>query len=142
MNAVATRPVTTKDTAEEIEGVTVLTDYHMNDGWDWMDLINGHGWYAVNSWGSEGWDMGQWPYVIIAATRTADAAGELFGVASYCEGDVSTSYYRTQAAQWEALTEHAFSSWQLGQAHGPANLPGAAAELPSRDRKPYPGWTS
>ena len=42
----------------------------------------------------------------------------------------------------EAITEQAFFSWKNGQAHGPADLPAAAAELPGRDRAPYPGWTA
>ena len=41
-------------------------------------------------------------------TRTTDRIGNLFGVATYCEGDVKTTCYRTQRAQWEAITEHAY----------------------------------
>jgi hypothetical protein len=141
MNAVATRTVTTKDTGEEIPGALVLTNYHMNDGYDWMDDISVHGWTAIPNWGTDGWDAGQWPYVIIAVTRTADATGELFGVATYCEGDVSCSYYRTQKAQWEEITRHVFFSWKNGQADGPDDLPETAAELPDGNRAPYPGWT-
>jgi len=137
MNTVSTQAVTTADTAESIPAAVVLGDYHMNDGWDWMDLIGQHGWAAVNVWGCDGWDVGQWPYVIVAATRATDNTGELFGVATYCEGDVKTTYYRTQARQWDAITEAAFESWKCGQATGPADLPLAAAELPSRYRIPY-----
>jgi hypothetical protein len=45
------------------------------------------------------------------------------------------TFYRTKARQWGAITEHAFSYWKNGQAHGPADLPEAAAELPSRERR-------
>ncbi|WP_353713505.1 hypothetical protein [Arthrobacter sp. K5] len=137
MNAIATATITTADTGEEIDGITVLRDYHLNGGYDWMDLIAEHGWAVIPSWGSEGWDLGQWPYVMVAATRTADRIGNLFGVATYCEGDVTCTYYRTKARQWDAITEQAFFQWKNGQAHGPADLPEAAAELPSRDRQPY-----
>ncbi|MET3165268.1 UNVERIFIED_ORG: hypothetical protein ABIB19_003702 [Arthrobacter sp. UYEF10] len=137
MNAVRTASVTTQDTNEVIPAAVVLGDYHLNDGYDWMDLIGEHGWAAVPGWGSEGWDLGQWPYVIVAATAATDNTGKLYGVATYCEGDVTCTYYRTQARQWDAITEHAFFSWKHGQAHGPADLPEAAAELPSRDRQPY-----
>jgi hypothetical protein len=40
---------------------------------------------------------------MVAGIRTADWIGNLFGVATYCEGDVKT-YYRTKRAQWEAIT--------------------------------------
>ena len=98
-----------------------------------MEAIEAEGWTVLGSWGCDGWDLGQWPYVMVAAIRTADAIGNLFGVASYCEGDVTCTFYRTQHAQWEKITEHA----KNGQAHGPADLPEAAAELPSRYRGPY-----
>jgi hypothetical protein len=64
--------MTTADTGETIDGVPVLVDYHMNDGYDWMDVIAEHGWAVIPSWGCDGWDLGQWPYVMVAGTRTAD----------------------------------------------------------------------
>jgi hypothetical protein len=137
MNAITTETVTTADTNEAIERASVLRDYHENGGYDWMELIEAEGWAVLGVWGCDGWDLGQWPYVMIAVTRTADTIGNLFGVASYCEGDVKTTYYRSQRAQWEAIAEHAFFSWKNGQAQGPDNLPEAAAELPSRYRGPY-----
>ena len=136
MNAVIRKTVTLADTGEAIEDMTVLGDYHINGGYDWMDLIEQHGWTVLSCWGSEGWDLGQWPYVMVAATRTADRIGNLFGVATYCEGDVTCTYYRTKARQWDAITEQAFSHWKNGQADGPADLPETAAELPSRYRMP------
>lgn len=137
MNAVATATVTTKDTNEVIHEIPVLRDYHMNDGYDWIALIEAEGWAVIPGWGCDGWNLGQWPYVMVAGIRTADSIGNLFGVATYCEGDVTTEYYRTQARQWDAITEHAFFHWKNGQAQGPADLPEAAAELPSRYRMPY-----
>ena len=136
MNAVTKRTVTTVDTGETVHDVPVLVDYHMNDGYDWMDVISEHGWAVIPSWGHDGWDLGQWPYVMVAVTRTADSIGNLFGIATYCEGDVTCTYYRTKARLWDAITEQAFFHWKNGQAHGPDDLPEAAAELPSRYRIP------
>jgi len=141
MNAIATDTVTTADTGEEVEGITVLRDYHMNGGYDWMQLIEEHGWAVIPSWGNDGWDLGQWPYVMVAGTRTADGIGNLFGVATYCEGDVTCTFYRSKSEQHEAITTHAHYWWKNGTAHGPANLPETATELPDRDRRPYTGWT-
>jgi hypothetical protein len=137
MNAITTETVTTADTGEVITDAPVLRDYHASGGYDWMDLIAEHGWTVMPSWGSEGWDLGNWPYVMVAVIRTADSIGNLFGIATYCEGDVKTTYYRTKARHWDAITEQAFFHWKNGQAHGPTDLPEAAAELPSRYRMPY-----
>jgi hypothetical protein len=91
MNAIATATVTTKDTGEAIEGVSVLGDYHMNGGYDWMELIEAEGWAVIPSWGCDGWDLGQWPYVMVAATRTADSIGNLFGVATCTARETSAA---------------------------------------------------
>ena len=136
MNAVTKRTMTTVDTGETVHDVPVLVDYHMNDGYDWMDVISEHGWAVIPSWGCDGWDLGQWPYVMVAGIRTADEIGNLFGMATYCEGDVRTTFYRTKARFWTAISEQAFFHWKNGQAHGPDDLPEAAAELPSRYRIP------
>ena len=137
MTAVSKKTVTLADTEETIDGVTVLGHYHMNGGYDWMELIEEHGWAVLSSWGCDGWDLGQWPYVMVAVTRTADSIGNLFGIATYCEGDVTCTYYRTKARLYDAITEQAFFHWKNGQAQGPSDLPEAAAELPSRYRIPY-----
>ena len=137
MTAVTTSTIVTKDTEETIHGVTVLRHHRENFGYDWMELISGHDWTVLGGWGCDGWDLGQWPYVMLAVTLTADERGPLFGVATYIEGDVTCEYYRTQARQWDAITEHAFGWWKGGMADGPADLPEAAAELPSRYRQPY-----
>lgn len=136
MNAIITKTVTTTDTGETIHDVPVLVDYHMNDGYDWMDVISEHGWAVIPSWGCDGWDLGQWPYVMVAGIRTADEIGNLFGMATYCEGDVRTYWFRTKARFWTAISEQAFFHWKNGQAQGPEDLPEAAAELPSRYRMP------
>ena len=94
------------------------------------------------NWGSEGWDAGSWPHIIFAAARTRDGNGELFGYGTYVEGDTSTHWFRSQDACFAAITAEVFFHSASGQSDGPENLPATAAELPSRDRQPYPGWTS
>lgn len=142
MNAVRTATITTEDTGEKIPAAVVLGNYDMNDGYDWVDLIKEHGWAAIPNWGADGWNLGQWPYVIVAATRTADSTGNLFGVAIYRDGNVTCTYYRTEARQWDEITKHAHYWWKNGQAHGPADLPEDPAELPSRHRQPSTGLLS
>ena len=74
MNAVTKRTVTTVDTGETVHDVPVPVDYHMNDGYDWMDVISEHGWAVIPSWGCDGWDLGQRPYVMVGGIRTAEDA--------------------------------------------------------------------
>ena len=134
--------VATQDTKEVITGVPVLTDYHLNTGYDWMEEIEAEGWAVIPNWGIDGWDLGQWPYVMVAGMRTADEQDQLFAMATYCEGDVKTTWYRTQAAHWAAISEQAHFSWSMGQATGPKNLPATAADMSARCSQPYPGWLS
>ncbi len=49
----------------------------------------------------------------------------------------SQSLLPDQGRQWDAISEQAFFHWKNGQAHGPDDLPEAAAELPGRYRMPY-----
>ncbi|MHA7224339.1 hypothetical protein ACX80S_18855 [Arthrobacter sp. RHLT1-20] len=91
------------------------------------------------NWDSEGSDAGAWPYFIVAATRTRDGNGALFGYGIYVEGDTATYWSRSQDACFEAVTAEVFFHWASGQSDGPDNLPTTAAELPEQDRKLYPG---
>lgn len=57
MNANTTETVTTADTNEAIERVSVLRDYYENGGYDWMELIEAEGWAVLGVWGC---DAGIW----------------------------------------------------------------------------------
>lgn len=131
--------VTTEDTGEPV-AAPVLVDYHRNSGWDWMEEIEAAGWGAVGSWGVDGYDLGQWPYVIIVIRRIEKGGRSYFGLGTYCEGDVTTRWFRAREALWEAVTKEAFFNWKNGQGDGPAiDLPETAAELPIELRRPS-GW--
>jgi hypothetical protein len=135
-----TRTVT-PDTAETVTAPVLPADDRAGDGYDWMDTLEGTAGSALPNWGSDGWDAGSWPYIILAAARTRDRTGELFGYGTYVEGDTATHWFRCQDACFEAITAEAFFHWASGQSHGPDHLLATAAELPAKDRKPYPGWT-
>ena len=87
--------------------------------------------------GCDGWDLGQWPYVMVAGIRTADKIGNLFGLATYCEGDVRTTFYRTKSRFWTAVSEQAFFHWKNGQAQGPDDLPSTFDGMPAKYRQPH-----
>lgn len=133
-----TRPVLTVDTREPVTA-PVLVDCHMNGGYDWMDEVAARGWSVPGTWGSEGWDLGQWPYIIVA-TRTLDTDDGLFhAVATYTEGDVETRWFRQQERCWEAISAEAHACWKRRDAHGPEELPEHPADLPDALRRPFTG---
>ncbi|WAH98722.1 hypothetical protein [Arthrobacter sp. MMS18-M83] len=136
-----TRTVTA-DTAEAVTAPVLPADDRAGDGYDWMDTLEGTAWSVLPNWGSEGWDAGSWPHIILAVARTRDVNGELFGYGTCFEGDTASHWFRSQNACFEAITGEVFFHWASGQSDGPENLPAAAAELPEQDRRPYPGWTS
>jgi hypothetical protein len=41
------------------------------DGYDWMDRVHRSRWAPIPSWGRDGWDLGDWPLVIVATTVVA-----------------------------------------------------------------------
>ncbi len=135
MTVTATRTLCTEDTHEVVDGVPVLTDAHSDGGYEWMDSIEEEGWWVCGAWGTDGWDLGEWPYVMVAVTKTADETGPLFGMATYCEGDVKTMFYRTQAAHWAAITAEAFNTWKMRD-NGP-DMPDTLEELADEFREPY-----
>ncbi|MBP3042903.1 hypothetical protein KKR91_07775 [Arthrobacter jiangjiafuii] len=105
-----------------------------------METLTGTPWSALANWGSEGWEAGALPHIIVTAAKQTDAEGPLFGYGLYNEGATETHWFRSQAVCHEAITEAVFDFWKSGQSRGPEDLPEAAAELPSRYRKPYFGW--
>ncbi|MET4095241.1 hypothetical protein [Arthrobacter sp. UYCu712] len=131
----------TADTAEAVTAPVLPADTTAGDGYDWMDTLEGTAWSVLPNWGSEGWDAGSWPYIILAVARTRDGNGELFGYGTYVEGDTSTYWFRSQDACFKAISAEVFFHWTSGQSDGPDNLPATAAGLPAKDRKPNPGWT-
>ena len=131
---------TTKDTTETVQAPQLPADDRTGDGYDWIDTLVNTPWAVLPSWGSEGWDAGAWPNIIVAAAKHTDDKGPLYGYGLYIEGETETHWFRSQTACHVAITEAVFGFWKLGQSQGPEDLPEAAAELPSRYRKPYFAW--
>ena len=80
-----------------------------DDGYDRMTTAAQRGWDAVSAWGSQGWDLGEWPYAVIFH-RTRDGANEL---AENVEGDVTMYSYPTRALRDRATDAMAFFHWHL-----------------------------
>lgn len=134
----ATIKTLTADTRETRTVRALPSADRSGDGYDYIATLNQHGWHELASWGTEGWDLGAWPYVIFAVNATEAAEGEqVYGLGEYCEGDTSAEYFDSREALHEAISRRAFFYWKLGQADGPSWLPEAFEDLPTKYRRPY-----
>jgi hypothetical protein len=90
-------------------------DYRLSgDGYDDMDLAEKAGWRVIPSWGRDGWDLGDWPYVAIY-TRDAGDAFELMVVV---EGD-HTVYRFSDNADLIAAIDYLFLWYAAGKRWAP-----------------------
>jgi len=82
------------------------------DGWDWMDGLASTPWVAVPNWGHDGWDLGQWPYVIVVTCAPTTGAS-CYGVATYVEGDLDPQAYATDEERVAAIDRIAEFYWRI-----------------------------
>lgn len=110
---------------------------HGGDGYDWMDLAEDAGWSTLALWGNDGWDAGQWPYVIMSVCKqTGDDGTETFGFSTYVEGDTSTEMFATRLELWARISKECAWYWRAGQSDGPKDLPPEGDPLPIQYRVP------
>ena len=75
-----------------------LATHHVSDyGRDYSQSDDGYGdieadrklgWQALSAWGSDGWDLGEWPYVVISIRDfSGSITPDRFDLLSVCEGD-------------------------------------------------------
>ena len=128
--------IRTADTEETISRPNLPTMEDGYDGYDYMGFAERRGWSAMGNWGEKGYDLGSWPYVIMFVRTARDERGALYGFGQYCEGDLTTDWYRTKGACNEAITRKAFWYWKAGQSDGPENLPDTYEELAPEFRIP------
>lgn len=105
------------------------------DGHDFIDNLSG-GWVVVPLWGSRGWNLGEWPYVIIAACKTK-GNDPVFGVCYYVEHDVTITSHASTEEQHQRIDELAEWHWRHHE-NGPKDLPPEKGLL-SHHRGPYFG---
>ena len=80
----------------------------LGDGYDVMGMAEKHGWHAIGGWGKSGWDLGDWPYVMI---YFRDGQGR-YDLIYYVEGDVWMYSCPTQALRNALTDELAFYYWK------------------------------
>jgi hypothetical protein len=98
-----------------------------DEGYEWMSRLSG-GWHAVPAWGRDGWDLGSWPYVVVAIYDRP--VQKLFALAVYVEGDVSIREFTGYAALSAAIDDVAEFYWRSGQHSAPSDLPEGSGLLP------------
>lgn len=104
-------------------------------GYDWMDAVaaSRSGWHVVPSWGLDGWDLGQWPYVIVCHY---DGPGR-YGLAVYCEGDLKVWAFDTEAERDAETDQVAHHQWRARPSAAPDDLPDKPADIRPHHRGPF-----
>lgn len=105
----------------------------LGDGYDRMPLHRRYGFQQISCWGSQGWDLGDWPLVVVSARRAGDRYELLVDV----EGDLARSEHRSSAELVAAIDDVAAFYWRLQRPALFDDLPDDS--IPDRYRGPYQG---
>lgn len=109
-----------KAAKERARELPALPDGHAHgDGYGWMGAL-GNGWGEVASWGRDGWDLGSWPYVVVA--HLDDDKRGLYGTALYVEGDLFVEAWETRRERDLSTSATAVWYWRY-YGRGPKDLP-------------------
>ena len=76
-----------------------------DDGYDRMTFARARGWEAISSWGLDGWDLGNWPYVVVYHRRETELAIDV-------EGDITVQTFPTREERDRKTDETAFFYWK------------------------------
>lgn len=114
------------------------------DGYDRMEVARRYGWRETASWGLGGWDLGQWPYVVIFVRNKDD----LFEAATNCEGDTTVYRFPNRELRNAAIDAIAFFHWKHQDEDWVKGI-ATAQDMPPKLRGPFswkrldaetPGW--
>jgi hypothetical protein len=106
--------------------------HRIEGGYDWIATL-ANGWYPVGSWGAAGWDLGTWPYAIVAHYDGPDC----YAHALYVEGDLTITTAHTRAERDAHTDRTAWYYWRNGTADGPADLAADDEHVAPDHRGPY-----
>ncbi|AZM51835.1 hypothetical protein DMA15_03895 [Streptomyces sp. WAC 01529] len=106
------------------------------EGYGWIGELFGSGWHAISAWGSEGWDLGSWPYQIIAHCNLPGVP--LYGLATYTEGDIDVQAFGSREERDAATNEIALCLW-ISNENGPDGLTEDMSPIPAQFCGPYRG---
>ncbi|MFF3617303.1 hypothetical protein [Streptomyces sp. NPDC002580] len=109
-------------------------EWGVPDGYEWIARLAGSGWYAVGLWGTEGWNLGRWPYQIVA--HIDRPALEVYGLATYTEGDVTVTVFGSREER-DAETNEVAVAWWITNENGPEGLTPDMSPIPRAYSGPY-----
>jgi hypothetical protein len=89
-------------------------DYPL-EGYAWSSALH-LPWYTVNSWGIQGWDLGQWPYQIVAHADLPER--DCFGRVTWVEGDATIEAFASRAER-DRQTALTAAFWWVDSETGP-----------------------
>jgi hypothetical protein len=109
-----------------------------DDGYGDMEAEEERGWRAMASWGRDGWNLGDWPYVVLC-TRTSPGRFRLMQIV---EGD-RTEYEFTSEDDRMAALDYLFLWYAADKSWAPlsweqrAELDAGTLAVDDRFRGPY-----
>ena len=88
------------------------------DGYDWISWLTAPSatiggvtnWSVISAWGTDGWDLGDWPYVIVSVARAE--TNDRWLTCVYVEGDLEIQEFTDQADWYRHLDSIARYSWR------------------------------
>lgn len=84
-------------------------DYKSDDGYGDMEVARTEGWREIAGWGADGWDLGDWPYVVISHR---DGTGR-HEMRQTVEGDTTVYVFETDEDR-DAATDYLFLWYGIG----------------------------
>lgn len=90
-----------------------------DDGYSDMEVAAEEGWHAISGWAQDGYDLGDWPYVVISARNAVTVilgvrVGTAYEMRQTCEGD--TTVYRFESvADRNAAIDFLFIWYGIGR---------------------------
>ena len=82
--------------------------WRYGDGYNVIAFAEAQKWHAIPGWGKDGYDLGDWPYVIVFF-RNRNAQ---YDIAYYVEGDVTMYSAPTEEIRNAIVDEIAFFHWR------------------------------
>jgi hypothetical protein len=105
------------------------------NGYEAMDYAEKQQWETIALWGKHGWNLGNWPYVIVFFRDREN----FFDVIEYCEGDVTMYACPTEEIREQITNEYALFHWKHNQSCPPEGIEiyESVDQLPDEYKGPY-----
>jgi hypothetical protein len=103
------------------------------DGYDRAGIVRKVGFEPISAWGRDGWDLGDWPYVMVFGRLTARG----FEVVVNCEGDAFTERFDTLEDRNAYIDGIALDYWRMLENGPDVSKVGSVEEMPAEYRGPF-----